>query len=535
MEPECYPASVLPHSSRLFLDYSESSTPLAPFYAQSAAGKDWMRAGRSLSGTHSSQLADLLLAQNQRFGAGPAALANIERLRRGASAVVTGQQVALFGGPLYTLLKAATAIARAQEATAAGVETVPIFWLASEDHDFAEVASLHLPTADGELRTVSIGPAPAHPVPVGETLLGASIQAALADAEALLGPGSVTALLRELYRPEATLAGAFGALFARLFAPWGLIVIDPASRGFHTLGVPTLQAALTRSDELHHALQERERLLLKRGYHAQVLVSDSSSLLFLVDEITGARQALRRTAAADEWKAGSHRYSTAELLEILQASPERFSPNALLRPVFQDAILPTSAYVGGPAEIAYFAQSAVLYEKLLDRSTAILPRLSTTLIPQKVQASMQRFAVSFPDAMTTGEALAERLGARTMPIEGKRLLAGAGNALDQELTALTGWMESLDEGLGRSAKTAASKMRYQMNRLRRMAARHQLERETSLRRHAAAIANTIYPGGHLQERTVGGVSFLASLGESLLETFVLAAADACPGHKVITT
>ncbi len=534
MEPECYPSSALPHSSRLFLDYSESNTPLTPFYAHAAAGKDWIRAGRPLDSAHRTRLANLLRDQNQGFGAGPGALANIDRLRDGASAVVTGQQVALFGGPLYTLLKAATAIARAREATEAGIDTVPIFWLASEDHDFAEVAKVRLAAPDGTLSTVELAPAPMHPVPVGAVALGQGITSALAQAEALLGPGFVSSLLHELYRPEATLAGAFAGLFARLFAPWGLVVIDPASRGFHELGAPILEAALTRADELHATLLERERELLARGYHAQVLVAESSSLLFLIDALTRARQPLRRTAIPNEWKAGSHRYTTDELLAILKAAPERFSPNALLRPVFQDAVLPTSAYVGGPAEIAYFAQSAVLYSKLLGRETAILPRLSATLLTQKVQASMERFAVSFPDALTAPDALAERLGARTLPVEGKRLLANAGNALDQELTGLTGWMGSLDEGLGRSANTAASKMRYQMNRLRRMAARHQLERESSLSRHAAAIVNTIYPGGHLQERTVAGASLLATHGDALLETFVHAAEDSCPGHKVLT-
>ena len=140
MEPECYPSSIVPHSSRLFLDYTESAEPLTPFYSTTATGKSWMREGRKLSAEHRARLADLLAAQNAAFGGGELTAKNIDRLRNGASAVVTGQQVALFGGPLYTLLKAATAIARAREATAAGFDTVPVFWLASEDHDFAEIA-----------------------------------------------------------------------------------------------------------------------------------------------------------------------------------------------------------------------------------------------------------------------------------------------------------------------------------------------------------------------------------------------------------
>ena len=168
-------------------------------------------------------------------------------------------------------------------------------------------------------------------------------------------------------------------------------------------------------------------------------------------------------------------YTTAELLAILDEAPERLSPNALLRPVFQDAILPTTAYVGGPAEVAYFAQSAVLYERVLGRVTPMLPRLSATLIEPAIGAVMAQHEVSLPDAMTTAEELAQRLGARAMPIEAKRRLAAAGNALDEALSAAEDYLGALDASLGRSAEVSGSKMRYQMNRLRRLAATFELQ------------------------------------------------------------
>jgi bacillithiol synthase len=534
VEPECYPSSIMPHSSRLFLDYVESARPLAPFFSTTAAGTGWMSKGRELSAEHRMRLADLLTEQNVTFGGGARTAANIERLRNGASAVVSGQQVALFGGPLYTLLKAATAIARAREATEAGFDTVPVFWLASEDHDFAEVAQVHLPIRD-ELKTVTIGPAPEISVPVGGIRLGAGAEAALAELEALLGASEMTALLREAYRAEATLSGAFGSFMAQLFARWGLVVIDAAGAGFHTLGANVLEQAIRGTDALHAALVERDALLAERGYHSQVKVTEQSSLLFLIEETTGARLPLRRVRSdgGRQWKAGGRHYSSEELWRIVQATPERCSPNALLRPVFQDAVLPTSAYIAGPAEIAYFAQSEVLYKRILGRATAVLPRLSATLVEQKIATVMERHEVRLADALTNADALAQRLGARAMPVEGKRKLAAAGNSLDSELAEVTEWMAQVDPGLGRSAHTAASKMRYQMNRLRRLAARYQLEKEASLARHAQAITRALYPGGHLQERVVAGVYFLATQGEGLLEKLVEAAGDSCPGHKLL--
>lgn len=234
-----------------------------------------------------------------------------------------------------------------------------------------------------------------------------------------------------------------------------------------------------------------------------------------------------------QWKAGGRHYSTEELLEIVKVSPERCSPNALLRPIFQDSVLPTSAYIAGPAEIAYFAQSEVLYRAMLGRATAVLPRLSATLLEPKIATVMERHAVRLSDALTSADALAQRLGARAMPVEGKRKLASAGNSLDGELAAVTEWMAQMDAGLGRAATTAASKMRYQMNRLRRLAACYQLEKETSLLRHVQAITQALYPDGHLQERVVAGIYFLAQQGEGLMDMLVAAASDSCPGHKVL--
>jgi bacillithiol biosynthesis cysteine-adding enzyme BshC len=507
--------------------------------------RSWFREGRQLTGEHRARLADLLDGQNAQFGGGAVAATNIQRLRDGASAVVTGQQVALFGGPLYTLLKAATAIARAREATEAGCDTVPVFWLASEDHDFAEIAQVNLPSKDAVkgdgLKPVGIEPAPEFPVPVGGIALGTRIEAALAEVEEILGTSDATVLLRESYRPEATLAEAFGKLIARLFAPWGLIVIDAAGamdaagRGFHALGVKVFEDAIRKADALHAALVSRDAELIARGYHAQVKVAEQSSLLFLLDEKTGARLPLRRVRVngATQWKAGGRGYSSIELLQIVQATPERCSPNALLRPVFQDAVLPTSAYIAGPAEIAYFAQSEVLYREILGRATAVLPRLSATLVEPKIATVMERHELRLEDVLTTPDALAQRLGARAMPIEGKRKLAAAGNSLDGELAAVTEWMAQIDAGLGRSASTAASKMRYQMSRLRRMAARYQMEKETSLGRHAQAVTQALYPGGHLQERQVAGIYFLATQGNGLLEMLIHTAENACPGHKLL--
>jgi bacillithiol biosynthesis cysteine-adding enzyme BshC len=546
MEPQCYPISTTPGTTALFRDFTDPAAsphaaairrwyPGAPFASTWAANAPTFEPSRSVA------LADALAQQAATFAASPAALANIERLRNGAAAVVTGQQVGLFGGPLLTLLKAATAIRKAQDATKlTGREYVPVFWLATEDHDLAEVDQVSLLSKDS-VETLHLGLRTHGPLPVGALPVEGHTEASrehlsstLDQACELLGWAPICDLLRECYAPDATLATAFGRLLSGIFAAHGLVVMDAATPAFHTLGANVLRTAIEGAADLEAALLARTSELESSGYHAQVLVAPGHSLLFLLDADTGARHPLRRTSDGG-WKTPTASYTTAELLDILAGAPERFSPNALLRPVFQDAILPTAAYIGGPAEVAYFAQSEVLYQRILGRVTPILPRLSATLIEPAIASTMAAHELQLKDVLDakTIDALALRLGARSMPIEGKRKLAATGNAMDAELTALIEYMSAMSADLGRSASVSASKMRYQMNRLRRMSATFELQREASLKKHAAAIMLSLYPEQHLQERLVGGIWFLARYGDTLPALLVEHAGQECPGHRVL--
>jgi len=355
----------------------------------------------------------------------------------------------------------------------------------------------------------------------------------------LLGASDAMDALAAAYKPGRTFAQAFAEFYSKAFAAQGLLVLDAAGRAVHRMGAPVLRAAIERADELHRALVARNQELEAAGYHAQVAVGAQSSLLFLVDEKSGARLALKRQpASATEpdglWQAGRQSLSTADLLGILDAEPERISPSALLRPVFQDFLLSTSAVVGGPAEIAYFAQSEVLYERILGRVTPSQPRFSATLIEPAIAELLHKHELTLEQVFAeTPDSLAQFLASRMIPAEGKAGLAAAGAALDAELTPLVEWMRTLDAGLGRSAETSASKMRYQMNRLRRLAANFQLQREGALTRQAEAISQALYPGGGLQERLHGAAYYLARYGFELTEELTAQAANSEPGHTEI--
>jgi bacillithiol biosynthesis cysteine-adding enzyme BshC len=538
LNADCYPLTVMPALSRLFLDYCAGVAKTQAFHDPIPLDGSWQQ--RPALPAHWPELVRLLGAQNTL----PQAASALDALAKGAGTVVTGQQVGLFGGPLYTPFKAATAVARARTATTAGHPHTAIFWLATEDHDFDEIDHVTFP-AGRVLAKLRYRPEEESSAqrPVGGLVLDQAITPQVDRARELLGPSDAADALAAAYRPGRTLAQAFAEFYAKMFAAQGLLVLDASGRDFHRMGAPVLRAALERADEFHAALLERDRDLVVAGYHAQVAVTAESSLLFLIgkDDVghTGARLALKRRApSATEpkglWLAGRETYSTAELLGILKAEPERISPAALLRPVFQDFLLSTSLIIGGPAEIAYFAQSAVLYERILGRQTPAQPRFSGTLIEPSVGKLLRKHELTLKQVYTGNHtSLAQLLATRSLPVEGKRKLAEAGAALDAELAPLLAWMNQLDAGLGRSAATSASKMRYQMSRLRRLAVNFQLQREASYSRHTETICQALNPGGVLEERVDGAAYFFARYGVELAEEITAQAENACPGHTAM--
>ena len=543
---ECYPITVVSGLSPLYLDFCAGAPAVRDFYGRTF-GEAW-RSERPRRPEHWPRLVSILGEQNP----GASAARQLEALRGGAGTVLTGQQVSFFGGPLFTPFKAATALARARQATAAGDEHVGIFWLASEDHDFAEVQSVTFP-ARREVRTLKYEKAPTAAVPVGGIVLDESVNALLDQAGQLVGYSDALEALTEAYKPGRTFAQAFADFYRKVFAAQGLLMFDAAGRDVHALGAPVLLAAIEGADEMHAALTARGRALEAAGYHEQVAVAPNSSLLFLLDARTGARVALKRVAASAAepnglWQAGREKISTEELTGILAAEPERISPSALLRPVFQDYLFATSLTIGGPAEVAYFAQSAVLFELILTRMTPLHPRFTATIVEPDIAELLRRHELSLervfeetihptnkdPSVGTPApDSMAQLLAARSMPAEGKRRLAAAGTALDTELTEVVGWMNRLNADLGRSGETAASKMRYQMNRLRRLGANFVLQREESLKRHAQAICAAVFPGGKQQERVHGAAWYFARHGFEFAEELVEHAAKDCPGHSAL--
>jgi bacillithiol biosynthesis cysteine-adding enzyme BshC len=539
---QCLPFQQIPHATRLFLDYLSYTPSVRGMYPRSPVFSEWVKDESqrvAYNAARRGKVSEILERQNRAWGASAKTLANLERLRRGAFAAVTGQQVGLFGGPLFSIFKALTAVKLAEQATASGVDCVPVFWLATEDHDLAEVNHVALVSERGlpERFTVESRAFESHAVadaPVGTVKFGPEIEPVVERAAGLLGDSEVTTWLRQAYRPGETLGSAFALLFARLFADWGVILLDPAEKDFHDLAKPLFRAAIERASELDGALLARGKALEAAGYHQQVKVTSATTLLFEVKN--GARTAVHRRnngANGGNFAVGEERISTEELVDRIEEAPEKFNPNVLLRPVVQDYLLPTLVYTGGAAEVAYFAQAAVVYEKLLGRVTPILPRFSATLLEAKPERILTRYQLGLPEVFLGPEKVREAIAARSLPTDLQARFSEAYASAEQSMAAVRESIGKLDSTLIAAADRARMRMWNQINRLHRQASRAELLRNEVITRHADALSHALFPHKVLQEREVAGVSFVARYGPGLLANLYRKINPDCHDHQVV--
>ncbi len=517
MDCTCFRPSQLPHSTKLFAAYVEDFPRVHRFYPRppelAAAVKD----AKTLPSQPfpRAELCRVLRRQNDAFGAGAKVFESLDALESGAVAVVTGQQVGLFTGPCYSLYKALTAIQVAQKIRDAGATAVPVFWLATEDHDLAEVAHCSWFSGRGLLR-LALEPREAEGRPVGAVSLGPEI-ISLVDqvADALEGEAAaeVEAFLRDCYGPRDTFGTAFGKLLSRLFSDAGLVVLDPMDEQLHKLAAGIYRSALTQHQTLTEALVKRNRELESGGFHAQVKVSGRSTLLFLIEQ--GKRLPIR--VRNGRFTAGDSSYNESELLARLETEPQAFSANALLRSVVQDSLLPTVAYIAGPAEIAYFAQSSVLYDRILGRMPMILPRAGFTLVERPVKKLLDRYGLKIEDIWAGRQQIRRRMEAQFLPKSLTRHFDGAQKELARSLARLEKSLAKLDRTLVGAAEAGRRKMTYQLEKLRRKAGRAYDFRKGVLDSHEKMLLDALYPDRALQERSHCLLPYLARHGLSLLE------------------
>ena len=535
MQSQALPLSKLPQTSKLFATFLDDFSRVTAYYdhpptlegVRASAGKV------TLDPETRQQVVKILREQNARFAPGravnTATVRNLDRLAAGAVAIVTGQQVGLFSGPSYSVYKALSALRWADALTKEGVEAVPVFWLATEDHDLAEVNHNFIPGADGNLVELRSAAASVEDAPVGNVRFGPEIEQAVAQAAETLGDSEMTDALRAAYRSGETMGSAFGKLFASIFREWGVILMDPYDAEFHRIAEPIYRAAIENAAEFDELLLARGKELETAGYHQQVKVTSTSTLLFEIKD--GRRTVVQRSN--DHFKVGDQRCTREELLARISTAPEKFSPNVLLRPIVQDFLLPTLAYTGGPAEVAYFAQVGVVYERLLQRVTPVLARFSATIIAPHQAKLLEKYGLKLTDLFHGEERLRVLMSQKVLPPSMQQDFADAAATVKLVMEKIRADLQQLDATLVDSANTAEAKMKYQVEQLESRAARAQLTRNEVIERHARQLSTILFPNKDLQERQIGGVYFLAKHGFELLHTLYEAARQDCPDHQVV--
>jgi len=541
LRAESIPFSQVPGQSRLFLAYQNDPLSLTKYYPSAVVSHTQIseRIPEVLSNytTDRTALCDALEETNRQIGAGEKVFEHIALLREPDTvAVVTGQQTGLFTGPLYTIYKALSAARAAECLRGRGFKAVPVFWAATEDHDFAEVNEAFVLDAVGELTRLATDLASTGQ-PVGEITLDGTADDTVKSLFDSLRSTEFTPELRTLivdnWRAGSTFSQAFERMLARLTSEFGLIVIDPLHPTMKRLAALIYTKAVRKASEIGEALLARSNELVADGFQAQVEIEPGYFPLFWQTD-DGTRVALRQTDKGTfRTKDRSHEFSVDELVRSVDGDPTRFSPGVMLRPLVQDFILPTVCYFGGGGEIAYFAQNSEVYCVLRRPVTTILHRQSFTVVEAKHRRTLKRYGLEFTDIFRGFDALLPEIVDRYLNKDLATTFAEVEEKINTELNRLDRELSHLDPTLAENLANRRRKIIYHLGALRGKAQRASLQKDEMVNRQLTAIFNELMPHGGLQERTLNVTYFLDQYGPRFIDWIYRAIDLNDNGHRVV--
>ena len=439
-----------------------------------------------------------------------------------ALVVTTGQQPGLFLGPLYTIYKALSAAALAAELERKWARpVVPVFWAANDDHDYAEAQWASWLDAGGEVKTGALPdrPGDAPLTPMSRLPLPPEVDGLLDQFEQDIPPGQdrdeAVQRLRRFYRPGTTLGAAYSGALAEWLAPLGIACFDSSHAAAKAGMAPLLVEAVRRAGELDAALAGRSRILEASGSAVTVPVGQGATLVFLEDGAGRDRLVIEGESYVTR-RAGS-RASLADIERIATTSPDRLSPNVLLRPVIESFLLPTVAYIAGPGELTYLAQCEPLYAALRVTPQAPVPRWSGVLVEPRVDRVLDKFGATLEELLAPSNALEARVIRSQLPAglldAGVRLR----EAIDAEYAAILSAAVGVDPTLERPVGAARQHALSELADLEKKVQGHLKKREATELAQVARARGAVQPGGKPQERVLAGVSCIARFGTGLLE------------------
>lgn len=482
-------------------------------------------------------LVDVLMKQNRDYGCGSQTLKNIDRLTQDhACAVVTGQQVGLFSGPLYTIYKSLTAIKLAEHLNQnCRGSYVPVFWLASDDHDFAEIDHINLLNEDNQIEKIHYESPLSHlKIPASKLILTSEISNCIQRLHGLTRNSefkpNILSHLSDAYQADLSFAEAFARWMTHLFKSYGLVFVDASHSDLKKLGKkvfaheiagysPSTKQALETSDKLKQA-----------GYHTQIQLHEGILNLFLAEK---ERKTIQSKGDDFFVKGTEQTYIKSELLALPDEKPEIFSPNVLLRPIYQDALLPTVAYIGGPGEIAYFAQMKGVYESFGLPMPVIYPRKTVTLIEKHVDNVLKKYDINVRDIWEDTDKKIQEISKKQIPVSIDEIFRAASSHLGQDLQSIKKEIMGFDPTLEKSVDLASRRMDQQMKFLEEKILRAAKKRNKTVTQQLQKAKNNLYPGNRLQERVLNIVPFLIKYDYVFLDKLYQAIDMENYDHQVI--
>jgi bacillithiol biosynthesis cysteine-adding enzyme BshC len=512
----------LPWIRRLASDYAFHFANVAPFFAgDPALPGAWVEAiARSQSTPRQpAALSRLVADQQQRRGAPAGSRAAGLRLADSATRVIiTGQQAGLFGGPLFTLLKAVTAMKLAARIEReCRVPVVPVFWIDAEDHDWPEVSGATV--LDGQLapHTIRLADLPgAGDVPVARLVLDADVRRALDELDATLPDGDFRAdLMRGLrasYQPGFGMADAFGRWLEVVLGPLGLVVYDSSDPAAKPLVGPVFQREIAEPGRTMALAGRAGEALVAHGYHAQVTPTEGGIALFHLND---GRQSIR--ASGGQATIGERTVTLGALAEEAERDPSHFSPNVLLRPIVQDTIFPTICYVAGPNELAYLGQLRGIYDRFGVAMPLMYQRATATLVDSATLRFLARYDLPLVALQPQDEKTLNQLLADQLPPTVEQGLSGISTLVKERMEHLVSVVAQIDPTLEGTVRTTLGKMEHELHILHNKVIQAAKRKDETLRRQFQHAQGLAFPGGHPQERELGFVWFLAKYGPALVD------------------
>jgi bacillithiol synthase len=513
-----------PWIRRLATDYAFAFDRVSAFFAgDPASPQAWADAIRRQQAhrpsTRPEQIARVIAAQQERRNAPPAARAGAAHLADPRTVVIiTGQQAGLFGGPLFTLLKALTTTKLADQMQRAhGVQVVPVFWIDAEDHDWPEVNGCTVLDSEFAPRTVQLPDlAGAGNLAIGQLMLDERVGEALNELAAALPETEFRAALidglRGAYCPGVSMSEAFGRWLEAALGERGLVVFDSSDRAAKPLVRELFTRELAHPGETARLASKAGDALVKAGYHSQATLNENVVSLFYLND---GRDSIRFSGT--DATVGQRRTTLAALAEEVAEHPERFSPNVLLRPLVQDSLFPTICYVAGPNELAYLGQLRDVYAHFQVPMPLMYQRATATIVDAATLRFLTRYELPLEALQQQDEAALNQLLQDQLPPTVDHALSSVGGLIEERMANVASAVATIDPTLDGAVRSTVGKMQHDLKTLHHKVIQAAKRRDETLRRQFQRAHVLAFPHGHPQEREIGFVWFLNRYGPAFID------------------